>query len=82
MLLQLARNAGNGGFRSSNASDKLKGRVGPDRKLKITEDSAELPEGDVEVILLYQQDHPNYKREIPSPLTWPALDGRYQHADL
>lgn len=54
---------------------KLKGRVGPDKKLEITEDSAELPEGDVEVILLYRQDHPNDKRESPSPLTWPALDG-------
>ena len=54
---------------------RLKGHVGPNKKLEIMEDAAELPEGDVEVILLYPQDQPGRKREVPSPLTWPTLDG-------
>ncbi len=54
---------------------RLKGRVGPDRKLEITAESAELPEGNVEIILLYRQDQLNERQEFPSPLTWPALDG-------
>ena len=54
---------------------KLKGHVGPDRKLEIMEDIIELPEGDVEVILLYQQRSSDGKTRIFSPLTWPTLDG-------
>ena len=54
---------------------KLKGHIGPDRKLEIAENSIELPEGDVEIILLYPQERSNRKLERPSPLTWPALDG-------
>lgn len=53
----------------------LKGHVGPNRKLEITENAAELPEGDVEVLLLYPHDQPKGKRKIPSPLTWPTLNG-------
>ena len=54
---------------------KLKGRVGPDKKLEITAESAELPEGDVDIILLYRQGQPDEKREVLSPLTWPTLHG-------
>jgi hypothetical protein len=56
---------------------RLKGHIGSDRKLEITEDAVELPEGDVEIILLYSQ---SIKRsERPSPLTlpteWETLSG-------
>ena len=62
---------------------KLKGHIGPDRKLKITVDQIELPEGDVEVILLYPQEQIDGRLERPSPLTWPALDGgRYLDGTL
>ena len=54
---------------------KLKGHVGPDRKLEIIESPVELPEGDVEVILLYSQNRSNRKSERPSPLMWPTLNG-------
>lgn len=54
---------------------KLKGHIGSDRKLEITESLVGLPEGDVEIILLYPQNGPDRKSERPSPLTWPTLDG-------
>ena len=54
---------------------KLKGHVGPDRKLEIIEDLIELPEGDVEVILLYPQRSSDGKTRISTPLKWPTLDG-------
>jgi hypothetical protein len=54
---------------------KLKGHIGPDRKLEIMDSLAELPEGDVEVILLYAQNQTHRRLEHPSPLMWPALDG-------
>ena len=53
---------------------RLKGHIGSDQKLEITEDAVELPEGDVEIILLYSQ---SIKRsERPSPLTLPTLNGK------
>ena len=52
---------------------KLKGHIGPDQKIEITENPFELPEGDVEVILLYSQNRSSKKRL--SPLTLPALNG-------
>jgi hypothetical protein len=54
---------------------KLKGHVGPGRKLEITGSLVELPEGDVEVILLYPQNRSNRESERPSPLMWPTLNG-------
>lgn len=53
---------------------RLKGHIGSDRKLEITEDEVELPEGDVEVILLYGQSIK--KTERPSPLILPTLNGK------
>ncbi len=54
---------------------KLKGHIGPDQKLEITENQVELPEGDVEVIVLYSQDQSDRRAGRPSPLVWPKLDG-------
>ena len=54
---------------------KLKGHIGPDRKLEIIEELTELPEGDVEVILLYSQKLSDGETKFSSPLKWPALDG-------
>jgi len=55
---------------------KLKGHIGSDRKLKIIEKPVELPEGDVEIIVLYPQPQSDKKPERLSPLTWPTLNGR------
>ena len=52
---------------------RLKGRIGPDRKLEITEKTTELPEGEVEIILLYPEGGKTPNRL--SPLTWPTLNG-------
>ena len=38
---------------------KLKGHISSDRKLEITEEPVELPEGEVEVIVLYPQPLPD-----------------------
>lgn len=54
---------------------KLKGHIGSDLKLEILEESIELPEGEVEVIVLYPQPRLFKQIERPSPLTWPTLDG-------
>ena len=54
---------------------KVKGHIGPDRKLEIAESLAELPEGDVEVVLLYPRKQSDRKFEHPTPLMWPTLDG-------
>ena len=56
---------------------KLKGYVGPDRKLTITESPSELPEGNVDVILLYPRGENNKRtRSLLHPSMWPTLDGR------
>ena len=54
---------------------KLKGRIGPDKRLEITESPVELPEGNVELILLYPQDNAIKNAEHLSPAMWPVLDG-------
>jgi hypothetical protein len=54
---------------------RLKGRIGHDRKLEIIENLPDLPEGDVEVILLYNKTKSNKERKPLSPLMWPVLDG-------
>ena len=54
---------------------RLRGYIGPDRKLEITESPDELPEGDVEIILLYPNSQSDRKPKRPSPSTWPVLNG-------
>ncbi len=54
---------------------KIKGHIGPDKKLEIIEDLLDIPEGDVEVIILYPQKLSDGEAKLPSPLTWPTLDG-------
>ena len=54
---------------------KLKGRIQPDRQLELAGLSPELPEGEVELILLYERKRLNEKIALLSPLSWPALDG-------
>jgi hypothetical protein len=62
---------------------KLKGRIGPNQKLEIIEKPVDLPEGSVEVILIYSQDVSSNKKERPSPSTWPILKGgRYLGGNL
>jgi len=59
---------------------KLKGRIGPDRRIEITEGPAELPEGEVEVIVLYRTEIlPSPKGPAERPvLTLPARNlGRF-----
>jgi hypothetical protein len=54
---------------------KLKGRIQPDRQLELPKLPPGLPEGEVELILLYERK-PTREGGAPlSPLTWPALDG-------
>jgi hypothetical protein len=62
---------------------KLKGRI-HDRELEITETLVDLPEGDVEVILLYHQVQSRQKSDkLLSPIMWPVLDGgRYLGGSL
>jgi hypothetical protein len=54
---------------------KLKGRIRPDRKLELPELPPELPEGEVELILLYERGAATETKQPPSPLNWPVLDG-------
>jgi hypothetical protein len=61
---------------------RLKGHIGHDRALKIMENLSDLPEGDVEIILLYHQDRSDKKDKL-SPSMWPVLDGgRYLGGSL
>ena len=53
---------------------RLKGIVKPGRELELPELPPELPEGEVEVILLYEKRAKEEKVPL-SPLKWPALDG-------
>jgi len=53
---------------------KLKGRIGPDGRLEILDWPAGLPEGEVEVIVLYSPVQPGEQAARPSPLAWPALN--------
>jgi len=41
--------------------------------LEITEGPQELPQGEVDILLVYRQRRPEVKR--PSPEAWPVLDG-------
>jgi hypothetical protein len=54
---------------------RLKGIIRPDRQLELPRLPPGLPEGEVELILLYEKK-PARGEGIPlSPLTWPVLDG-------
>lgn len=54
---------------------KLRARIQPDRQLELPRLPPELPEGEVELILLYERE-PTREDEVPlSPLTWPVLNG-------
>jgi hypothetical protein len=54
---------------------KLKGHIGPDQKVEIIESPIELPEGNVELIVLYSQPEAHKTPKRPSPLKWPTLNG-------
>ena len=58
------------------AAIKLKGKIQPDRRLELPELPPGLPEGEVELILLYERK-PAVEEEKASlsPLAWPVLDG-------
>ena len=54
---------------------KLKGRIRSDRQLELPELPPDLPEGEVELILLYERKPTGEQIKPLSPLLWPALDG-------
>ena len=54
---------------------KLKGRIQPDRKLELPGLPTELPEGEVELILLYERKQLSENADLVSALSWPVLDG-------
>lgn len=54
---------------------KLKGRIQPDRQLELPALPPELPEGEVELILLYERKQSIEKTTFLSPLSWPVLNG-------
>lgn len=54
---------------------KLKGRIQPDRRLEIPSLPPELPEGEVELILLYERKQARETDALLSPLSWPVLNG-------
>ena len=53
---------------------RLKAKINADRRLELPDLPAELPEGEVELILLYEKQRDRKKRQT-SPLDWPTLDG-------
>lgn len=54
---------------------KLRGRIRPDRRLELPELPPDLPEGEVELILLYERKPTREQTKPFSPLLWPTLDG-------
>ena len=54
---------------------KLKGKIQPDRRLEIPSLPPDLPEGEVELILLYERKQASETDALLSPLSWPVLDG-------
>jgi hypothetical protein len=53
---------------------RLKGRIKSDRRLELPSLPPELPEGEIELILLYKKAGREEKKST-SPLAWPSLDG-------
>ncbi len=53
---------------------KLKAHVGEDARLEWLEPLPPLPQGEVEVIFLYENPLPTAE-ERPSPAEWPVLKG-------
>jgi hypothetical protein len=54
---------------------KLTGRIQPNRQLELPSLPPGLPEGEVELILLYERKQSSEKVTLLSPLSWPVLDG-------
>jgi hypothetical protein len=54
---------------------KLKGRIQPNRQLELPRLPPGLPEGEVELILLYKRTPSREDKTQRSPLTWPTLEG-------
>jgi hypothetical protein len=62
---------------------KLKGKIRPDRQLEVPELPPGVPEGEVELILLYERKPTQEQAKPLSPLEWPTLDGgRYLGGSL
>ncbi len=54
---------------------KLKGVIKSDRQLTLPKLPTELPEGEVEIILLYERKPVNRQIATLTPLNWPVLEG-------
>ena len=54
---------------------KLRGRIQTDRRLELPRLPLGVPEGEVELILLYERKPTGEDEAILSPLAWPVLDG-------
>lgn len=54
---------------------RLKGRIKSDRRLELPSLPPELPEGEIELILLYKKKAAKEEKRPTSPLAWPSLDG-------
>ncbi len=54
---------------------RLKGKIRSDRRLELPGLPPELPEGEVELILLYEKKSDRKEKRPTSPLDWPTLDG-------
>lgn len=61
---------------------KIRARIGPGAKLELLEPLEQLPEGNVEVILLFARKPVQPVKQI-SPMSWPVLNGgRYMGGSL
>ena len=54
---------------------KLRGRIHPGKQLECPRQPPESPEGDVELIVLYEREHWSEEITPLSPPSWPLLDG-------
>ncbi|MBN1137149.1 MAG: hypothetical protein JXM73_11220 [Anaerolineae bacterium] len=54
---------------------RLKARIRADRRLEVPRLPAGLPEGEVELILLYEREQAGEQVRALSPLSWPVLEG-------